>query len=465
MRAYLAILALLGCSAPKPEEPPLPPIIASPSAWSGSALTGARASPASFEQGAVECLVVECAWLLGAEHARLAPRALEAGSGLQIALGGGAPFRPVSGARGSVRLAIGDALAPYDASVGGDLVLAPDELLVAPGTTVGWRVAARADDAELARLDVHLAEDGRVTLSVVASAGEENDEGAWIAGEEQHFLDLGSFTDGLAPAAPRWNDIDLAQGGFALVFAGRGPDVGRPDLSARLRLRRVVASGEDELLRRTMALVGESASETERRARGWSRGEGRMAELAAARADLLVPEHGRAAWLHVANLVGADMAQDYGFLAEDAELAAAARVVHAALESSLLPEAQAAVAPRSLGIVVDGALLQHLAARAQDAGLAPASRALLLAHAGETGRWPATVDEVTRAARGLEELAAMFEAENLLFLEDPDPSARARAHDWLRARGKAVPAYDPLADENSREAALAAWYEEREQRP
>jgi hypothetical protein len=135
------------------------------------------------------------------------------------------------------------------------------------------------------------------------------------------------------------------------------------------------------------------------------------------------------------------------------------------LESSLLPEAQAAVAPRSLGIVVDGALLQHLAARAQDAGLAPASRALLLAHAGETGRWPATVDELTRAARGLEELAAMFEAENLLFLEDPDPSARARAHDWLRARGKAVPAYDPLADENSREAALAAWYEEREQRP
>jgi hypothetical protein len=28
-----------------------------------------------------------------------------------------------------------------------------------------------------------------------------------------------------------------------------------------------------------------------------------------------------------------------------------------------------------------------------------------------------------------------------------------------------VPAYDPLADEDSREAALAAWYEEREQRP
>ncbi|MEY2806186.1 MAG: hypothetical protein RIR65_603, partial [Planctomycetota bacterium] len=117
MRAYFAILVLLGCSAPKSGEPPLPPIIASPSAWSGSALTGARATPASVEQGGVECLVVECAWLLGAEHAQLAPRALEAGSGLQIALGGGAPFRPVSGARGSVRLASGDALASYDARV------------------------------------------------------------------------------------------------------------------------------------------------------------------------------------------------------------------------------------------------------------------------------------------------------------------------------------------------------------
>ncbi|MEY2747232.1 MAG: hypothetical protein RL112_2274 [Planctomycetota bacterium] len=409
-------------------------------------------------------LVVECSWHLGTDHALLAPEALEAGSGLQIALGGGAPFRTVSGARGSVRLAAGEAVARYDVHAVVQASLAPEELLVAPGTTVGWRVVARADGAELARLDLHVADDGRATLSVVAPASEEDEDGAWLASEEQHFLDLGSLSDGRAPEAPRLGEVGLVGRGLALVFAGRGPGEERVDLAARVRLRRVVVAVEDALLQRTLDLVAESARETERRTRGWSRGEGRVAELAAARADLLVPAHGRAAWLHIANLVGADVAQDYGFLADDADLAESARIVHDALEPSFAGGARAgdAASPSALGLVVDGALLRHLAARAQDGGLAPAPRALLLAHAGEVGRWPATLDELSRAARGLDELAEMFAAENLLFLEDPDPAARARAHDWLRARGKAVPGFDPLGEEEAREAALATWHEARE---
>ena len=72
------------------------------------------------------------------------------------------------------------------------------------------------------------------------------------------------------------------------------------------------------------------------------------------------------------------------------------------------------------------------------------------------------MDELTRTARSLDDLSNLFAAENTTFLEDPDPAARARAHDWLRARGKAVPSFDPLGEEESREAALAAWYEARE---
>lgn len=464
MRACLGILLLLGCTAPRPSQPPPPPIVATPSAWSGSALTGARTVPPSAAGPGVEGLVVECSWLLGADHALLATQALEAGSGLQIALGGGAPFRPVSGARGSVRLAAGEDVARYDAQAVVDASLAPEELLVAPGTTVGWRVVARADGAELARLDLHVAADGRATLSVVAPASEQDEDGAWFAGEEQHFIDLGSLHDGRAPEAPRLGEVGLVGRGLALVFAGRGPGADRVDLAARVRLRRVEVAAEDALLQRTLALVDESASETERRARGWSRGEGRVAELAAARADLLVPAHGRAAWLHIANLAGAAVAQDYGFLADDAELAESARVVHDALEPTLAVGARPldAASMAALGLVVDGALLRHLAARAQESGLAPAPRALLLAHAGEVGRWPATLDELSRAARGLDELADMFVAENLLFLEDPDPAARARAHDWLHSRGKAVPGFDPLGEEEAREAVLATWYEARE---
>ena len=464
MRACLGILVLMGCTAPRPSEPPPPPIVVAQSAWSGSGLTGARAAQPAEAGPGVEGLVVECSWLLGAGHAPLAPQALESGSGLQIALDGGAPFRPVSGARGSVRLATGDAAARYDVQAVVGVALAPEELLVAPGTTVGWRVDARVDGAELARLDVHVAEDGRAILSVVAPGGAADEDGAWVESEEQHFLDLGALVDGLAPSAPRLAGVDLASRGLVLVFSGRGPGEPRQDLAARLRLRRVVVAAEQELLQRTLALVAESASETGRRARGWSRGEGRVAELAAARADLLVPAHARAAWLHIANLVGADVAQDYGFLADDADLAESARLVHAALEPSIGQGAQAsdAAQPASLGVVVDGALLRHLAARAQEAGLAPAPRALLLAHAGEVGRWPATLDELSRAARDLEELTNMFVAENLLFLEDPDPAARARAHDWLRSRGKAVSGFDPLAAEEAREDALAAWYEARE---
>ena len=236
MRAYFAILVLLGCTAPKPVEPPPPPIVATTSAWVGSALTGARATPPRAWDPGAQGLVVECTWSLGEGYAELAPRSLEAGSGLQVALGAGAPFRPVSGARGSVRLAMGETLHACDAAFAANAALAPDVVLVAPGTTASWRVTARASGADLARVDVHLAEDGRAMLSVLAPAGDEDDEGAWIDDEEQHFLELGSLAD-QAPAAGRAAGVSDPARGLALVFAGRAPGEPSQDLAARLRWR------------------------------------------------------------------------------------------------------------------------------------------------------------------------------------------------------------------------------------
>ena len=46
------------------------------------------------------------------------------------------------------------------------------------------------------------------------------------------------------------------------------------------------------------------------------------------------------------------------------------------------------------------------------------------------------------------------EDENLIALEDSAPAARVRAYDYLAARGKALPGYDPLAPAKARRAAL-----------
>jgi hypothetical protein len=47
-------------------------------------------------------------------------------------------------------------------------------------------------------------------------------------------------------------------------------------------------------------------------------------------------------------------------------------------------------------------------------------------------------------------------AENLSYLEDASPSARVRAYDWLRTRGRAPAGYDPLGTIKERRNALDA---------
>lgn len=80
--------------------------------------------------------------------------------------------------------------------------------------------------------------------------------------------------------------------------------------------------------------------------------------------------------------------------------------------------------------------------------------ALLLAHAGEVGRYPSTLGVEVRRAADARDFQARLRSENLLFLEDSSASARVRAFDWLERRGAAPAGFDPLASKADRKRIL-----------
>src|SRR6185369_16531324 len=96
---------------------------------------------------------------------------------------------------------------------------------------------------------------------------------------------------------------------------------------------------------------------------------------------------------------------------------------------ALLPRLERDELPGAL----QAALWRQLGALADDAG----SLRLLLTAAADDAAFDAAVRD-----------------ENLKALADGDAARRVRAHDWLQARGGAVPDFDPLAPPAQRRAAL-----------
>jgi hypothetical protein len=106
-----------------------------------------------------------------------------------------------------------------------------------------------------------------------------------------------------------------------------------------------------------------------------------------------------------------------------------------------------------LGWLLESTSLRTLAADLETE-LEPALQAVLLLHAGEAGRHPASLVAVVGASQSMESCRQRLREENLIFLQDRSPAARVRAHDWLSARHLAVPGYDPLSDSETRRQAL-----------
>jgi hypothetical protein len=80
--------------------------------------------------------------------------------------------------------------------------------------------------------------------------------------------------------------------------------------------------------------------------------------------------------------------------------------------------------------------------------------AVLLSHTGQAGRNASSMAEILNGLSDREELQRRLVAENTQYLEDSSPAARIRAYDWLSARQKAPPGYDPLAPSRQRRDAL-----------
>ena len=82
--------------------------------------------------------------------------------------------------------------------------------------------------------------------------------------------------------------------------------------------------------------------------------------------------------------------------------------------------------------------------------------AVALSAAGQLGAFPTLIENALAASADTEAFQARLVAENLIFLEDSKPGARARAFAWLKRRGLEPNDFDPLATRSLRREALEA---------
>lgn len=457
MRAWTLSLLLLGCGAPGAvaPRPQVPPVEARVEAWVGTHLSGAKAGVEAPEAAPSDLVRLEWSWSWGAGLAALAPEELAASARLQVAVDRAEPFPAVSGQLSRTRLVTAAARPAFESAAQTRVAgrASASSALLFPGSTARCIAAGTKDGLPLAAVEVQRNVSGGLDLACVVPARVVDEDGARSEYRERLLYDAGLQFDGggLVLVLPD-----------ALVESSRANDGTLKETRSDLVLQ-ITASKRDGLesgaewdaMRALVQATGESAS---RGGRVPSRDESFLDELVDAWGELGAAEHRRAAWLHLAGTLAAPLAQDYGFLAADEELAASAGELKAALDAEQLRATPVA----RLAVVLEAQVLRRMAALAGEGKLDDELRGLLLLHAGEAGRWPGAFDDLVRDARSIDELRTRFVKENEAFLEDASPAARVRAHDWLAARGLAVPGYDPMAARETRAAALARYDEARE---
>ncbi|QDV06806.1 hypothetical protein Poly30_23210 [Planctomycetes bacterium Poly30] len=172
--------------------------------------------------------------------------------------------------------------------------------------------------------------------------------------------------------------------------------------------------------------------------------------------DVFQLRGGRSALLQVAVESDATLTQELALVA-DAE-------VLQALGERAFPTAEAGSTPVPageptrevpIGWRLDSAAWNLLAERALSETLDPELMGVFYRRAGAVAAFPDIIQDALKAARG--ERAKFDErlmTEQRYFLEDPSPSARLRAYDWLREYGVELADYDPLGERKERQAAL-----------
>jgi len=97
-------------------------------------------------------------------------------------------------------------------------------------------------------------------------------------------------------------------------------------------------------------------------------------------------------------------------------------------------------------------------AREFDADLLdPSLHAVLMVHLGAIGAEPALLGDLVARTATPQDFTQAVRDEHVALLEDPRSGVRVRALRWLTERGGGPPDFDPLADRDTRRAALDTW--------
>jgi hypothetical protein len=172
--------------------------------------------------------------------------------------------------------------------------------------------------------------------------------------------------------------------------------------------------------------------------------------LEAALPGLGRPAEQRATLVYLARETGAKMAGDTALSFHDASIAGLAERVAAALKELARP-----LDPAAVGWVLERESLLVCLDAVETEG-DDLTLGLLLAYAGDVGRYPGDLRTVVLGAGDLPALEEALVSQNLLHLEDNSPASRVRAFDWLLLREKTPAGYDPLGSREARRKALEA---------
>lgn len=443
--ALMTVALLIACAAPPPPAPKPPAVAPHVRHLLGSAVSGVRPDRDPADSSAAHAVLAEVEF-------RFAPRAIDAlrkddsvsealAPHLRALIGPRqtAPLRGVATrARGArlLRVPVNDFAGAHRFEA---LRLSASRAAILPETTAEVVLRSTGADFEPGsnpELGVALHRSTAGTVVCMLMVGAQHDPK-----RELLLLDVAPKIDEPALALALPSPFDPAST-LLVSVALRSPDAD-PNVAQELAI--LLPTAREDFARAR----AESREATEL----LSAEQVRSATIRAALAHLPSTLERRRAVVFLGESAGAPLLVDLALTANDRELTA--------LIDALIGDTSAATTADATTAADDA---WHFESRAWrfltdqlDRGsIDDALRGMLLRVAGEAGRFPGAVAALLARANSKRDLDALLIEENFAMLGTSDPAARVRAYDWLAARGKAPPDFDPLADRDRRRAALQA---------
>jgi hypothetical protein len=444
-RAALTTVALLiACAAPPPPAPTPPAVAPHVRHLLGSAVSGVRPHRDPPDTSPAHAVLAEVEF-------RFAPRAIDAlredDSASEAlaphtrALIGPRQTAPLRGvatrARGArlLRVSVSDFAGAHRFET---LRLSASRALILPETTAEVVLRSTGADFEPGSnpelgVALHRSTAGLVVCMLMVGAQHDPER-------ELLLLDVAPKVDEPALALALPSPFDPAST-LLISIALRSPDT---DPSVAQELAILLPTAREDFARAR----AESREATEL----LSAEAARSATIRAALAHLPSTLERRRAVVFLGESAGAPLLVDLALTTNDSELTALIE----ALTGDTTTTATTAATAADDAWHFESRAWSFLAEQLDRGSIDDALRGMLLRVAGEAGRFPGAVAALLARANSRRDLDALLIDENFAMLGTSDPAARVRAYDWLAARGKAPPGFDPLADRDRRRDALQA---------